>query len=843
MKRALMAFGLVVAASGMWVCGDVLASGPPQVQAPDTRPIPDYFKLASTMYAPGSAAPNNILIDVPAEKTIYPPDIIAPQFAWRDNNPAATVWRIEIKFAHGKGIRIWSDGPKLQLGALDTTLSGYVPPELDEPQKQMHTWRPDDKTWDAIKRLSTDSAASLIISGFRSQKDREPVSKAESTFTTSKDPVGAPIFYRDVPLIPPPPESEQRGVIKPLPDSVLPKIKWELRYINEPHSKVMMTNLPTCGNCHSFSRDGKEMGIDVDGPANDKGLYALVPLKKVSIISNDYLIRWSAFSEEGSQKRFGFMSQVSPDGNYVVNSIDVPYAHGVRVLDRLYNGFYPDYGFGQVFYPTRGVLAWYSKQTKKLQPLHGADDPNYVQTSAFWSPDGKYIVYSRATARDPYPAGYKRSLYANDPNETQIQYDLYRIPFNGGKGGTPEPIVGASDNGKSNNFPKVSPDGKWIVFVECKNGLLMRPDSKLYIVPFNGGAARPLESNLPVMNSWHTWSPNGKWLAFSSKSPSLYTHLYLTHIGDEGHASPPVLVEDATAANRAVNIPEFLNIGPGELDHIETPVIDFYREFDAAQQLQDEHKYVAAVPAWKIAAAKDPSDARPWNNIGVALAATGHPQDAIEAYEKSIAINPDSSQTQNNMGSALAELGRFDEAMAHIAKALQLNPDNGAAHINMGHVLEVMGGHREQAVSELQQGIELAPKNADGHNVYGVILAREGKLDEAIAELQRAVGLAPQCSECRYNLGRAFAASNRFTEALPQFEAAAGITGGKEPAILQMLAAMYSETGKYQEAIATAQHALDLAVARNDQALADSLRANLARYEAQAQGSSSGNKN
>ena len=47
--------------------------------------------------------------------------------------------------------------------------------------------------------------------------------------------------------------------------------------------------------------------------------------------------------------------------------------------------------------------------------------------------------------------------YANDPNETQIQYDLYRIPFNDGRGGEPEPIAGASRNGMSNTFPRSRP--------------------------------------------------------------------------------------------------------------------------------------------------------------------------------------------------------------------------------------------------------------------------------------------------------------------------------------------------------------------------------------------------
>jgi tetratricopeptide (TPR) repeat protein len=835
MKRALIAAcALALAtAAGVFIAPTARVTAA-QSSPQGAPPIPEWARTAS-MYAPASAAPNNILIDLPVNNTIYPPDITAPQFAWRDNNPADTVWRIEILFAHARLIRVWSIGEMLQVGELDTTLTGYVPPTLTPEQQQMHTWRPDQKTWEEIKKRSLGAPATVIVSGFANEKDREPASRAEATIQTSKDPVGAPIFYRDVPLIPPAPETEQRGVIKPLPDSVLPKIKWQLRYVSENHSKVMMTNLPTCGNCHSFSRDGKTMGIDVDGPANDKGLYALIPLKKVSTISNDYLIRWSAFSEEHAQKRFGFMSQVSPNGEYVVNSIDVPHTHGIRQVDRLYNGFYSDYGFGQVFYPTRGVLAWYSKESGKLQTLPGADDPNYVQTSAFWSPDGKYLIFSRATARDPYPPGYVRAMYANDPNETQIQYDLYRIPFNDGRGGTPERVLGASQNGMSNSFPKVSPDGKWIVFVQCKNGLLMRPDSKLWIVPFAGGEAHSLESNLPLMNSWHSWSPNGRWIVFSSKSPSLYTHLYLTHIDEQGHASPPVLVENATASNRAVNIPEFVNLGPDGLDHIETPAIDFYREFDAAQQLQDEHKYEAAIPAWQVAAAKDPTDARPLNNMGIALAASGHTTEAIDAYQRSLAMNPDSSQTHNNLGSSLAETGRFDEALTQIRQAIDLNPDNGAAHVNLGHILEVMGNHREEAKAALRKGIQLAPKSSDGHNIYGVILAREGHLDEAIAELQLAVDLAPRSAECHFNLGRAFAAASRFPEALPHFEAAAAVTQNSEPAILQMLAAMYSETGKFQAAFDTAQHALAFAQARNDGTLAATLRADLQRYQHQLQ--------
>jgi tetratricopeptide (TPR) repeat protein len=777
-----------------------------------------------------------ITIDYPEEGSVFPRDIIPPTFLWRDTSPTATSWLIEVVFAQkGPHLKVWSTGEKLQVGEIDTNIHNFVAPTLTPRETADHTWKPDAKTWATIIKNSQVRPATVIVTGFKDKNKRDPESRGQVTIATSPDPVGAPIFYRDVPLIPPRPEDRERGVIKPLPDSVLPLIKWRLRSVSEPRSTTVMENLPTCANCHSISRDGKWLGIDVDGPQNDKALYGLVPIQKVTSIKDDYVIRWSAFTEQGSPKRFGFMSQISPDGKYVVTSIEVPGTRGRRVDDRIYQGFYNYFGFGQVFYPTRGILAWYSRETGKLQPLPGADDPQYVQTAAFWSPDGKFLVFSRALARDPYSPGQKSAEFANDPNETQIQYDLYRIPFNDGKGGQPERLTGASQNGMSNNFPKVSPDSKWIVFVQNKSGLLMRPDSKLYIVPATGGEARPLRSNLPVMNSWHSFSPNGRWLVFSSKSPSPYTRLYLTHIDADGNSTPAILIENATAANRAVNIPEFMNIPPGGLDRIDAPAAEFYRLFDVAIQLAKKRQFGEAVPAWRKALEMSPEDARAHNNLGVALAESGKTDDAIVEYRRSLQLDARSSQANNNLGSALAEKGRMDEATSLFAKALELDPDNPRAHANLGGAL-LDSGRLPEAIEHLRRGVEIEPDFADGHNNLGAALARSGQLDEALVHLEKAVALAPQNVGYQYNLGRTLAAKGRFGDAVKPLEEAARLSQMKEPIILQMLAAMYSETGRYPDAATTARRALSLATEQRNPALEGALKVELDHYETLSQG-------
>jgi len=509
---------------------------------------------------------SHISIDYPEDGSIFPPGITPPTFLWRD--AAGTSWSIDVMFDDSSApIHDLSKGERMRIGAIDPdcVADSNEPPKLTLQQAATWTWTPDAATWAAVQSNSVAQPATVVITGYRD--GHTAFSQARIRITTSRDPVGAPIFYRDVPLMP---AAGVNGVISPLAPTSIPLIHWRLRDIRKPESHTVLKDMPTCANCHSFSSDGKTFGMDIDGPANDKGLYAVVPVQKHMSIQSKDMVHWNTDGKVG-QTRVGFMSQVSPDGRYVVSTFAGP---SLKLPDSYYVTNFLDYRFLQVFFPTRGILEWYSRATGLRTPLPGADDPLYVQTDGVWSPDGKYIVFARAEARAPRTPGQAPALRANDPNETQIKYDLYRIPFNEGKGGVPERIVGASENGLSNNFPKVSPDGRWIVFVQCKNGQLMRPDSQLYIVPFAGGVARRLRANTRLMNSWHSFSPNGRWLVFSSKARSPYTQMYLTHIDANGIDSPAILIENATAANRAVNIPEFVNIDADGIEDIQVHVAD-----------------------------------------------------------------------------------------------------------------------------------------------------------------------------------------------------------------------------------------------------------------------------
>ena len=776
----------------------------------------------AALFALAADRPARITIDYPLDGSIFAPEIVAPTFLWRDASPSAKFWRIEVAFSDGAaGIQSVSRGQRPRIGEIDprcVAVNNELP-KLTPQEAASWTWKPDAATWAAIKKRSVNHPATVTITGFPGELATQPLSRGSVTIQTSRDPVGAPIFYRDVPLMPA--ETEQ-GIIKPLDQAKLPLIAWRLRNVGESRNRLLLTGMYTCANCHSFSLDGKTLGMDLDGPKNDKGMYTLVPIRQQMSIGTKDVIEWkTAVGKLTGESRLAFMSQVSPDGQYVVTMIYGSDPRQKGSLNNFYTANFKDYRFLQVFYPTRGILAWYSRATGKLQPLPGADDPRYVHTNAVWTPDGQYLVFARAEARDAYQPGGKPAERANDPNETQIQYDLYRIPFNGGNGGQPERIMGASQNGVSNTFPKVSPDGRWIVFVQCRNGELMRPDGKLYIVPAQGGEARLLKANTPLMNSWHSFSPNGRWLVFSSKSRGPYTKMFLTHLDEEGNSSPAILIEDATAANRAVNIPEFVNIPPDGMLKIDVPATDFYRAYNVAWEQAQKGRYEEAIVQWKKALELNPGEASVHLNLGVALARAGKADDAIEEYRKALEINPNDAEVYYRLGMSLADMGRFDEAIANYQKGLELRPRN-ASDTDLATVYDFLGRARagkgdmtgavedfEKATrlhpgfgphlydyalaltqvnrfDEAQESVEAALRaNADlaeAHELRGGLLARKRQLSEAAREYQQALQLRPDLSRVHLALANVLAAQGDTPVAVQHLRSAAK---GGDPAVAQ----------------------------------------------------------
>jgi tetratricopeptide (TPR) repeat protein len=733
-----------------------------------------------------------ISIDYPENGSIFPPGITPPTFIWRD--VAATSWQIGISFADkAPALHARSIGVRMHTGAIDPqcVAPSNELPKLTPQQAASWTWTPNPATWAAMQVHSTGQPATFTITGYRNGKIVSAPSRI--AFSTSKDPVGAPIFYRDVPLMP---TEGVNGIVQPLPESAIHLIKWRLRDIRQGESRTVLHDMPTCANCHSFSAHGTTMGIDIDGPANNKGLYAIVPIQRRISIQNKDIVKWNTDGQVG-KTRVGFMSQVSPDGRFVVSTFAGP---SLDVPSTYYVTNFKDYKFLQVFYPTRGILEWYNRATGLRQPLPGADDPHYVQTDGVWSPDGKTIVFARAVARNPREENQKPALFANDPNETQIQYDLYRVHFNNGKGGTPERIVGASENGMSNNFPKVSPDGRWIVFVQCHNGQLMRPDSQLYIVPFNGGVARRLRANTPIMNSWHSFSPNGRWLVFSSKARSPYTQMYLTHIDANGNDSPAILIDNATAGNRAVNLPEFVNIAGDGIEDIQVPAVDVYKLIDLAVQLENRKEYAQALTVWRQALKLDPDDAKGHNDLGVNLYFLG---DTKEAFEQ-------------------------------LRQAIHINPQLVEGHYNLGRFL-LQQGHPDQALPELESTVTLSPRFSSGQEALASAYVALGKQDEALDLWRKVLTFQPNSVPALVGAAQilsttADAGLRNGNEAVALSSKANDLTSGANPSVLDTLGEAYAEAGQFSQALSYANRALDLAVAKRDDAMAAAIRSRIELY-------------
>ncbi len=161
----------------------------------------------------------------------------------------------------------------------------------------------------------------------------------------------------------------------------------------------------------------------------------------------------------------------------------------------------------------------------------------YIETFPTWAPDGETIYFCRAEQ-------------AAGAAIDSVRYDLCRVSFDPstGKFGQVEKIYDARAEGKSVSFPRVSPDGRWLMITRSDYGnfSIWHPESSLCIIDLTDMSLREMdEVNAPgAVDSYHSWSSNGKWFVFSSKRiDGLWARPFIAAFDPAtGRAGSPILL-------------------------------------------------------------------------------------------------------------------------------------------------------------------------------------------------------------------------------------------------------------------------------------------------------------
>src|ERR1039458_10256253 len=255
--------------------------------------------------------------------------------------------------------------------------------------------------------------------------------------------------------------------------------------------------------------------------------------------------------------------------------------------------------------------------------------------------------------------------------------------------------------------------------------------------------------------------------------------------------------------------------------------------------------------------------------LGIVLGKQKKYAEAITNYEAALKIDPDSAVTHNNLARVFHTQGRFDEAIAHYQAALKIDPKLALAHNNLG-ILLLQKGSLTDGTTQLREALRLNPTNAEtqfnlalalnqqqqwseaaglfaktvganssnpkAHDEFATALAHLKRTHEAMSEYASALLLQPDYPDALDGLAwilstDANAELRNGVEAVKMAERACELTERKDAEKLKTLAAADAETGRFAEAVSTAQTAKDLATAGGKLHLADECSAMLQRFQ------------
>ena len=190
-----------------------------------------------------------------------------------------------------------------------------------------------------------------------------------------------------------------------------------------------------------------------------------------------------------------------------------------------------------------------------------------LETFPCWSPDGDRLYYCCARFAPLYDTPDSLASKLISDNYDSIFYDLKCVEYDQktGRFGKPEMVVEASADHRSISVPRVSPDGRYVLFTLGDYGQfhIWHKSSDLWVKDLQRDSVYALsEANSDDVDSYHTWSSNGRWIVFSSRRmDGNYTRPFIAYFDREGRAHKAFCLpqrdpEHNVLQLRSYNVPE-----------------------------------------------------------------------------------------------------------------------------------------------------------------------------------------------------------------------------------------------------------------------------------------------
>jgi tetratricopeptide (TPR) repeat protein len=200
-----------------------------------------------------------------------------------------------------------------------------------------------------------------------------------------------------------------------------------------------------------------------------------------------------------------------------------------------------------------------------------------------------------------------------------------------------------------------------------------------------------------------------------------------------------------------------------------------------------------------------------------------------------LALTANNAPMQVLLGNALFKQGNAEEAGEHFAEALRIRPGNVTATYNLAMALAAQG-RLDEAADACQSTLKLQPRETKIRYLLGNLLSKQGKYLEAIVEYRAVLQIDPDYLFALNDLAwlLATAPDSRLRDgpaAVQLAEKACQLSKYQVTTFVGTLAAAYAESGRFDDAVKSAQNAVALAMAANNERLADRNRELLELYQ------------